>query len=123
LRRIDRFSRLGLLGSHLALADAELPKRKIPAGHRHRQRLRGDGNHHAFLKSFINDGDICASPTYFANSVTTRGRPHLHQLGAMGQLTVTTLPVGLSASPPPAFGSRKEGSNGFSSERSTNCPN
>jgi 3-oxoacyl-[acyl-carrier-protein] synthase II len=70
LRRIDRFSRLGLLGSHLALADAELPEAErsrlgiiIASGY------GATGITFAFLKSFINDGDICASPTYFANSV------------------------------------------------------
>jgi 3-oxoacyl-[acyl-carrier-protein] synthase II len=92
LRRIDRFSRLGLLGSHLALADAELPEAErsrlgiiIASGY------GATGITYAFLKSFINDGDICASPTYFANSVHNSAAAHISiQLGAMGpSLTVT----------------------------------
>ncbi|MGE5247052.1 MAG: beta-ketoacyl synthase N-terminal-like domain-containing protein [Verrucomicrobiota bacterium] len=92
LRRIDRFSRLGLLGSHLALADAELPEAErsglgivIASGY------GATGITFEFLKSFINDGDICASPTYFANSVHNSAAAHISiQLGAMGpNLTVT----------------------------------
>jgi 3-oxoacyl-[acyl-carrier-protein] synthase II len=92
LRRIDRFSRLGLLGSHLALADAELPEAErsrlgiiIASGY------GATGITYAFLKSFITDGDICASPTYFANSVHNSAAAHISiQLGAMGpSLTVT----------------------------------
>ncbi len=92
LRRIDRFSRLALLGSHLALADAELPEAErsrlgiiIASGY------GPTGITYAFLKSFINDGDICASPTYFANSVHNSAAAHISiQLGAMGpNLTVT----------------------------------
>lgn len=70
LRRIDHYSRLALLGSYLALADAGL----VDTGN---DRLGviiasgygATGITYAFLKSFINDGDICASPTHFANSV------------------------------------------------------
>lgn len=92
LRRIDRFSRLGLLGGHLALADAGLPEAErsrlgiiIASGY------GATGITYAFLKSFINDGDICASPTYFANSVHNSAAAHISiQLGAMGpSLTVT----------------------------------
>ncbi len=92
LRRIDRFSRLALLGSHLALADAELPEAErsrlgiiIASGY------GATGITYAFLKSFISDGDICASPTYFANSVHNSAAAHISiQLGATGpSLTVT----------------------------------
>lgn len=70
LRRIDHYSRLGLLGSCLALADAGLSETD-------RQRLGvviasgygATGITFAFLDSFFRDGDICASPTHFANSV------------------------------------------------------
>ena len=92
LRRIDRFSQLGLLGSHLALADAELPEAE-------RSRLGiivasgygATGTTYAFLKSFIDDGDICASPTSFANSVHNSAAAHISiQLGAKGpNLTVS----------------------------------
>ncbi len=70
LRRIDRFSRLALLGSFLALRDAGLADTErrrlgliVASGH------GATGITYAFLESFIKDGDICASPTHFANSV------------------------------------------------------
>jgi 3-oxoacyl-[acyl-carrier-protein] synthase II len=94
LRRIDHFSRLGLLGSHLALADAGLPDAE-------RARLgviiaTGYGAAvmtYAFLKSFIDDGDACASPTCFSSSVHNSAAAHISiQLGAKGpNLTVSDL--------------------------------
>jgi 3-oxoacyl-[acyl-carrier-protein] synthase II len=92
LRRIDLFSRLGLLGSHLALADAELPEAERPRlGIIIASGYGATGMTYAFLKSFINDGDICASPTSFANSVHNSAAAHISiQLGAMGpNLTVS----------------------------------
>lgn len=92
LRRIDHFSRLALLGSFLALADAGLDG----TGH---DRLGvivasgygATGITDAFLKSFINDGDICASPTHFANSVHNSAAANISiLLGARGpSLTVS----------------------------------
>jgi 3-oxoacyl-[acyl-carrier-protein] synthase II len=87
LRRIDHFSRLGLLGAYLALEDAG---------------VRAEGNQErlgvivatgygatgiifAFQDSFINNGDICASPTYFANSVHNSAAANISiLLGATG---------------------------------------
>jgi len=92
LRRIDRFSRLALLGSHLALADAGLPEAERPRlGIIIASGYGATGITYAFLKSFINDGDICASPTYFANSVHNSAAAHISiQLGARGpNLTVS----------------------------------
>jgi len=92
LRRIDHFSRLALLGGNLALADAGLAETEhhrlgviIASGY------GASGATYAFLRSFINDGDICASPTYFANSVHNSAAAHISiQLGSMGpNLTVT----------------------------------
>jgi 3-oxoacyl-[acyl-carrier-protein] synthase II len=92
LRRIDHFSRLGLLGSHLALADAELPEAErsrlgivIASGY------GATGMTYAFLKSFIDDGDIGASPACFASSVHNSAAAHISiQLGAKGpNLTVS----------------------------------
>ena len=92
LRRIDHFSRLALLGSHLALADAGLPEPEhrrlgviVASGY------GATGITFAFLRSFINDGDICASPTYFANSVHNSAAAHISiLLGATGpSLTVS----------------------------------
>jgi len=92
LRRIDRFSRLALLGSHLALADAGLPDAERPRlGIIVASGYGATGITYAFLKSFITDGDICASPTYFANSVHNSAAAHISiQLGARGpNLTVS----------------------------------
>ena len=92
LRRIDHFSRLALLGSYLALADAGLAETEhhrlgviIASGY------GATGATYAFLKSFINDGDICASPTCFANSVHNSAAAHISiLLGATGpSLTVS----------------------------------
>lgn len=87
LRRIDSFSKLGLLGAYLALEDAgvlaEGPQERlgvvIATGY------GATGITFAFLDSFINDGDICASPTYFANSVHNSAAAYISiMLGATG---------------------------------------
>ena len=92
LRRIDHFSRLALLGSYLALEDAGLAESEhhrlgviIASGY------GATGITYAFLKSFIDDGDICASPTYFANSVHNSAAANITiLLGARGpNLTVS----------------------------------
>ncbi len=70
LRRVDHFSRMALLGAHMALADAD----RLDID---RERLgvvvaTGYGASRttfSFLDSVINDGDACASPTHFSNSV------------------------------------------------------
>jgi 3-oxoacyl-[acyl-carrier-protein] synthase II len=92
LRRVDHFSRLALLGAHLALADAGLAESEhralgvvIASGH------GATGITLAFQDSFINDGDICASPTHFANSVHNSAAANISiLLGATGpSLTVS----------------------------------
>lgn len=92
LRRVDHFSRLALLGAHLALADAGLPEPEwrslgvvIASAH------GATGITLAFQDSFINDGDICASPTHFANSVHNSAAANISiLLGATGpSLTVS----------------------------------
>jgi 3-oxoacyl-[acyl-carrier-protein] synthase II len=87
LRRIDNFSRLGLLGAYLALDDAGV----LAEGKQERLGVviasgyGATGITFAFLDSFINDGDICASPTYFANSVHNSAAAYISiQLGATG---------------------------------------
>jgi 3-oxoacyl-[acyl-carrier-protein] synthase II len=92
LRRMDHFSRLGLLGSYLALADAELPESERPRlGIIIASGYGATGMTYAFLKSLIEDGDICASPTCFASSVHNSAAAHISiQLGAKGpNLTVS----------------------------------
>jgi len=87
LRRIDNFSRLGLLGAYLALEDAGV----LAEGKQDRLGVviasgyGATGITFAFLDSFINDGDICASPTYFANSVHNSAAAYISiMLGATG---------------------------------------
>lgn len=93
LRRIDNFSRLGLLGAYLALEDAGIPAEGgqenlgvvIASGY------GATGITFAFLDSFINDGDICASPTYFANSVHNSAAANISiMLGATGPSTTVS---------------------------------
>jgi 3-oxoacyl-[acyl-carrier-protein] synthase II len=70
LRRVDHFSKMAILGSHLALQDAG----KLE-GDRSRMGIiiaTGYGatrTTYTFLDSFIFDGDTLSSPTYFSNSV------------------------------------------------------
>lgn len=87
LRRIDNFSKLGLLGAYLALEDAGLLADGchdqlgvvIATGY------GATGTTFAFIDSFINDGDICASPTHFANSVHNSAAANISMLlGATG---------------------------------------
>ncbi|TRZ53822.1 beta-ketoacyl synthase [bacterium] len=78
VRRIDHFSRLALLGACLALKDAGLLERG-------RDRMgvvvaTGYGatrTTFAFLDTVIDDGDICASPTHFSNSVHNAAAAHI----------------------------------------------
>ena len=92
LRRMDHFTRMGLLGARLALADAGLE----PSG------LEGVGvilasgygataTTYGLLDSMINDGDACTSPTHFANSLHNACSGNLAiALGAKGpNLTVS----------------------------------
>ena len=102
LRRTDHYSKLALLGASLALADAapaEPDRHKmgviVASGY------GGTAATFAFLDSFINDGDICASPTHFANSVHNAAAASIAiQLGITGpNLTVSqfamSVPVAL----------------------------
>jgi 3-oxoacyl-[acyl-carrier-protein] synthase II len=78
LRRIDHFSRLALLGAFQALEDAGQPDLN-------RERLgvvvaSGYGALNTtfdFLDSVIADGDACASPTAFSNSVHNAAAAHI----------------------------------------------
>jgi 3-oxoacyl-[acyl-carrier-protein] synthase II len=97
LRRVDHFSRLALLGAHLALADAGLPEADrgplsvvVASGH------GATGITLAFQDSFILDGDICASPTHFANSLHNSAAANISiLLGAAGP-SLTVSQFGLS---------------------------
>jgi 3-oxoacyl-[acyl-carrier-protein] synthase II len=70
LRRVDHFSKMAILGSHLALQDAG----KLEEDHGKMGIIIATGygatrTTYAFLDSFIFDGDTLSSPTYFSNSV------------------------------------------------------
>lgn len=87
LRRVDRFSRLALLGACLALKDAGLSGLGSLDGPQERPENRtgvivatGYGaaaTTFAFLDSVIHDGDVCASPTHFSNSVHNAAAAHI----------------------------------------------
>ena len=92
LRRIDHYSRLGLLGAYLALADAEmLDADKSRMGVIVASGYGATATTFAFLDSIINDGDTCASPTHFANSVHNSAAANISiLLGATGpSLTIS----------------------------------
>ncbi len=70
LRRLDHFSRLALLGAHLALEDAGLSPADIAgAGLILATGYGAAATTFSFLDSCIDDGDALASPTHFSHSV------------------------------------------------------
>jgi len=79
LRRIDHFSRMAVLGAYLALEDAgklEDPFEKdmgiiVASGYGPMRTT------FAFLDSVINEGDECASPMQFSNSVHNAAAAHI----------------------------------------------
>jgi len=82
LLRVDRFSRMALLGACLALEDASLtPGLAGPPMDRTGIVIAtGYGpaaTSFAFLDSVIQDGDTCASPTHFSNSVHNAAAAHI----------------------------------------------
>jgi len=100
LRRIDHFSRLALLGAFQAMADAALgsfdPNRLglvIGSGY------GALATTFKFLDSALDDGDTCASPTAFSNSVHNAAAAHISiQLKITGpSLTVSQFDQSLVA--------------------------
>ncbi len=92
LRRIDHYSKMGLLGAHLALADGGLLGSDLSRlGVVVASGYGATATTFAFLDSIIGDGDICASPTHFANSVHNAAAANISiMLGAKGpSLTVS----------------------------------
>lgn len=93
LRRVDRFSRLGMLGAYLALEDAGLAPdaRYERLGVIVATGLGPTGIIFAFEDTFYHAGDMCASPTYFANSVHNSVAANISLLlGATGPNTTVT---------------------------------
>ena len=100
LRRLDHYSRLALLGGCLALDDAG-----ISADQRDRIGVIVASGYGAsattfgFLDSVLDDGDHCASPTAFSNSVHNVAGAYLSmQLGIHGpNLTLSQFEMSVSA--------------------------
>jgi len=78
LRRIDHFSQLALTGSYLAVNDAGIDH--LDSTKTGLVLCSGYGSARttfSFLDSFIEDGDSCASPTLFSNSVHNAAAGHI----------------------------------------------
>jgi len=78
LRRVDHFSRMAVLSSVLALEDADM----LDEDHQHLAVVVSTGygatrTTFSFLDSVIDDGDACASPTLFSNSVHNAAAAHI----------------------------------------------
>jgi 3-oxoacyl-[acyl-carrier-protein] synthase II len=78
LRRVDHFSRMALLASLLALDDAGM----LQEDHQNLAVVVASGygatrTTFSFLDSVIDDGDACASPTLFSNSVHNAAAAHI----------------------------------------------
>lgn len=78
LRRIDHYSRLALLGAHLALRDAGMLGEALErVGVVIATGYGAAGTTFGFLDSIIENGDPCASPTHFSNSVHNAAAAHV----------------------------------------------
>ena len=78
LRRVDHYSSMALLGSYLALEDAGMQQNN----HQKMAVVIATGygatrTTFSFLDSIIADGDTCASPTFFSNSVHNAAAAHV----------------------------------------------
>jgi len=78
LRRVDHFSRMAVLGAYLALEDAGIS----PGSYENLAVVIATGygatrTTFSFLDSIIHDGDACASPTMFSNSVHNAAAAHI----------------------------------------------
>ncbi len=70
LRRVDQYSKMALLGAHLALQDAgRLDEDRSRMGIIIATGYGASNTTFAFLDSFIEGGDSLSSPTFFSNSV------------------------------------------------------
>ena len=78
LRRVDHYSSMAVLGSYLALEDAGMPQNN----HQKMAVVIATGygatrTTFSFLDSIFADGDACASPTLFSNSVHNAAAAHI----------------------------------------------
>lgn len=100
VRRIDHFSRLALLGAHLALEDAgALGEDRRGLGLVIASGYGAARTTFAFLDSFIDGGDQLSSPTQFANSVHNAAAAHIAiALGIQGpSLTVSQFELSVAS--------------------------
>ena len=100
LRRIDHYSKMGLLGAYLALSDAGLLGSDLSRlGVVVASGYGATATTFAFLDSLIGDGDICASPTHFANSVHNAAAANISiMVGAKGpSLTVSQFDMSVAS--------------------------
>ena len=77
LRRIDHFSQLALTGAYLAMNDAGIDHLDSKTGLVICSGYGSAKTTFSFLDSFIDDGDSCASPTLFSNSVHNAAAGHI----------------------------------------------
>ena len=78
LRRVDHYSSMAVLGSYLALEDADM----LQNNHQRMAVVLATGygatrTTFSFLDTIFADGDPCASPTLFANSVHNAAAAHV----------------------------------------------
>lgn len=100
LRRVDHYSKMGLLGAHLALQDGGLLGSDLSrVGVVVASGYGATATTFAFLDSLIADGDVCASPTHFANSVHNSAAANISiMLGARGpSLTVSQFEMSVAS--------------------------
>jgi 3-oxoacyl-[acyl-carrier-protein] synthase II len=97
LRRIDHFSQMAALAACLAVQDAGEPSSGtgltgliVCSGYGAAQST------FSFLDSVINDGDACASPTLFSNSVHNSAAGHISILLKMEGPCLTVSQFGMS---------------------------
>lgn len=102
LRRIDHFSQMAILGAFLAIKDAGAPSLDpertgliVCSGYGASQTT------FSFLDSVIDDGDACASPTLFSNSVHNAAAGHISILLKLGGPCLTVSQFEMSV--PSAF--------------------
>ncbi|MFN2342059.1 MAG: beta-ketoacyl synthase N-terminal-like domain-containing protein, partial [Desulfonatronovibrio sp.] len=78
LRRIDHYARMAVFGACLALEDAgRLEKMSKRTGLIIVSGYGASATTFSFLDSVIKDGDACASPTHFSNSVHNSAAAHI----------------------------------------------
>ncbi|MBN2809430.1 MAG: beta-ketoacyl synthase chain length factor [Deltaproteobacteria bacterium] len=76
-RRLDHFSQLALLGACLACEDSGSPLNGARTGLIIASAYGATATTFSFLDSLIDDGDLLASPTLFANSVHNAAAAHI----------------------------------------------